>query len=86
MLVRRAVLKRRVPTTAIVLAFERIEQGRARLLTRGPLGVGDQRLLERGEEALGHGVVLAVPLAAYAGDGSVVGQALPVERGGVCVP
>ncbi len=61
-LVGRAVLEGRVPTTAIVPAFEVIEQGHACLLARGPRGVGDEFTLERGKKLSATALSQQLPL------------------------
>ena len=70
-------------TLAIVEDLEILGQVGARRGARGPGGVVDELDLQRGEEALGDGVVPAIAPAAHAADDAVVRQDLLVIAAGV---
>src|SRR5260370_34424176 len=80
------IAKRRMPPLPIVETLQVIEELGARRRPSGPGRVVDQLDLERGEEALGDGVVPAVAPAAHAADDAVLRQHPLVVAAGVLAP
>ena len=62
------VAKRGMTSPTVVEELEIVEEVGASLTPRGPCRVVDEPELQRGEEALGDGVVLAIAPAAHAAD------------------
>src|SRR6202046_294542 len=77
------VPQRRVTTLVVVEDLDVFDERRPRLGTRGEVGVVDQLLLQRGEEAFHRRVVPAVGLAAHAARDAVLGQEELVVLAGV---
>ena len=72
-----------MPTVAVVEELEILGQVGARQGARGPRGVVDELHLQRGKEALGHGVIPAIAPAAHAADDAVRRQDLLIVAAGV---